>query len=481
MVFYDAEAEKFSIRREDRIELRHGNTVFQAIADYSDTEVKRGEIGIFEELWKEYKIKDGDALSIEIVKRPPSVEAIKKKLLGEKLTYDEINNIVYDIVHDRIGDIETTYFVSTGFSQEWSNEELFFLAKAMAENGDKVNLLGTIVDIHSIGGVPGDRSTMLTAPIAACLDLKIPKTSTRAITSSSGVADTMETLANVNLSIKLIRNQIKKVGATLAWGGSLALAPADDKIIKMSYPLAMEPYSKMIVSIMAKKVAIGVKYFVLEMPIGKTAKVHSMEMAKKLERQFMFIGRKFDMKVKVVKVNAIEPTGHGIGPGLEARDVLRILQRKPNRSHTLERTAVRLVAYAAQLTGRFAFGQAYRAAKKVLNDGTAWHKMQQIIKAQGANVSADIDSEKLLPKNVQTEEAVAVSGGRVVSVDDYAINDLARVLGAPFDKFAGLYLHRRIGQRVKRGDILFTMYAENDERLDLAKRGIAHSRIYEIR
>ncbi len=483
-VLYEPEAVKFGIHREDRIKLRTDKYhIEHAIADYTDTEVKRGEIGLFEEVWKGNNIDDGEPVEIEIVKRPPSVEAIKKKLLGDPLTYKEIYSIVNDITHDRLSDIETTYFVATGFDNDWSNKELSYLTKAMAETGETVKLPGTVIDIHSIGGLPGNRTTMLTSPIASCLGLTIPKSSTRAITSPSGVADTMETLARVDLSIKEIKNQAEKIGATLAWGGAVNMAPADDKIIRVTYPLAMEPYTKMIVSIMAKKVAMGIQYFVVEMPVGKTAKVHSFDTAKELERRFVNIGRRFNMKVKVVKLRALEPTGHGVGPALECRDVLRVLQRKPNYSHTLERTALRLVAYAGQLSGKYSFGRAYKAAKAVVDDGTAWYKMQEIIKMQGPQkgIAPDIDSEDIIGKGVKTFDVVSKHRGYVMAVDNHAISDICRILGAPFDKCAGIYLHKRVKQKVKVGDKLYTMYAENDERIKLAQKGLNKLEIFDIR
>lgn len=481
-VLFEPEAVKFGIHREDRIELKIGEQAIHALADFTDTEVKRGEIGLFAELWQDKDVRDGETVEIELVKRPPSVSAIKRKLLGATLTQEDMRSIIGDIVAGRLSDVETTYFVATGFADTWSNKELYYLTRAMAETGDTLELKGTVIDIHSIGGLPGNRTTMLTSPIAACLGLTIPKSSTRAITSPSGVADTMETLARVDLSIEEVKKQAEKIGATLMWGGSVNMAPADDKIIEVSYPLAMEPYSKMIVSIMAKKVAMGIKYFVVEMPVGKTAKVHSFDSASYLEKKFRYIGKQFGMKVKVVKLRALEPTGHGVGPALEARDVLRVLQRKPNYSHTLERTALRLVAYAAQLTGRYTFGKAYKVAKSVLEDGTAWHKMQEIIKMQGPQkgIKPDIDSESLISEKTHQFDIKASGRGTVTAVDNRAINDLCRVLGAPFDKQAGLYLHKRIKERVKVGEPLMTLFAENKERLELAQKGIDKMIVFKI-
>lgn len=482
VVFNEEEAAKFGIHREDRLKLKAGRHIDYVLADFTGEEVKRGEAGLFKEVWQESNIKTGDTITIELIKRPPSVEAINKKLLGNELSYEEIYSIIDDIVKDRLGDTETTYFVATGFCQGWNNEEMYHLTKAMAQTGDTLNMRGTVVDIHSIGGVPGDRSTMLAAPIAAAIGFIIPKSSTRAITSPSGVADTMETLARVDLSLPEIKKQCETVGATLAWGGSVNMAPADDKIIRYTYPLAMEPYSKMVVSIMAKKVAMGVDYFTIEMPVGETAKVQKMSTARDLERQFQYIGRKFGMKVKVHFVDNIEPTGHGVGPALECRDVLRVLQRKQTYSRTLERTALRLVANVAALTGKYSFGSAYRLGKKALDNGSAWKKMQGIIKAQGPQkgIKPDIDSEDVVGDKVKTKDIESTKRGHIFSVSNHALNDIARILGAPFDKRAGIYLHKRVKQRVVVKDKMFTLYAENEERLELAEKALLETEIYKI-
>jgi len=290
----------------------------------------------------------------------------------------------------------------------------------------------------------------------------------------------METLAKVDLTAADVKKSAARVGATLAWGGALNLAPADDHIVRMSYPLSMEPYTKMIVSIMAKKVAMGIKYFVVEMPVGPTAKVHSMDVARHLERQFGAIARRFGMKLKVVKLRAYEPTGHGVGPALEARDVLRVLQRKDNRSRTLERAAVRLVSYAAKLSGKYHFRRAYKMAYKALESGEAWRKMQEIIKSQGPKVKLDVDSEELISKKTFTHDVLATQRGYVTAVDNQAINALVRNLGAPVCKQAGIYLEKRKRDKVNHRDKLFTMYAESKDRLELAEHALKKRPIFEI-
>ena len=155
----------------------------------------------------------------------------------------------------------------------------------MAEAGDMINLRASTVDKHCIGGVPGNRTTMIVVPIIASLGLYIPKTSSRAITAPSGTADTMEVLAPVSMTLDKIKQVIKKTHGCIAWGGALNMAPADDKIIKVEKPLSLETYDKMIVSIMAKHVAVGADYLLIDIPYGPTAKVHDIRTARKLAKQ----------------------------------------------------------------------------------------------------------------------------------------------------------------------------------------------------
>lgn len=478
VVFNEKEAEVLGIRPEDRVNLNLPGEDLVAIADLSKTAVSSGEVGLFEEIWKKVGIKTGEIVNLSLLSRPPSVEAIKKKLLGAPLNYEEIYSIVKDLSEGRIGDIEATYFVATGFTRNWSDQELYSLVKAMAETGEKLEFSGKVGDIHSVGGIPGNRSTMIAGPLASCLGLVVPKTSSRAITSPSGVADTMEVFAEVALSAKKLKEVAQKVGATLAWGGGLNLAPADDKIVKLSYPLAMEPYSKMIVSILAKKVAMGIKYLVLEMPIGETAKIPNIYVAKFLEKRFVKLGRRFGIKIRVVKLPLVEPIGHGIGPALEARDVLRIFQHKDERSHGLERNAIHLAAHLLELADLYSYQTAIRLVRDILHSGEGLKTFQEIIKAQGPHLSLQIDSEEIV-KGTFTKDVKANKTGQIREVNLQALNELARILGAPHDKLAGVYVERRIREKVSQGERLMILHAESKERLILGEKSLEKLEVYE--
>jgi AMP phosphorylase len=352
------------------------------------------------------------------------------------------------------------------------------MVKAMAETGETFSWgKRKVVDKHSVGGLAGNRTTMVVIPIIASLGLIIPKTSSRAITSPSGTADTMEVLAPVSFNGDQVRSLISQNGACLNWGGGLSIAPADDLIIRVSRPLSLEPYDKMIVSIMAKKVAMGVRYLIIDMPYGPDTKISDLKTAKILERKFMAVAKAFKIKMRVRLDPAEEPVGKGIGPALEARDVLRVLQQKEKRPRDLEAKAIDLAAQLLELSGARQPGRGHASATQALKSGRAWRMMQKIIKAQGGN--PNVDANQLL-QGAHTYRFVAKKSGRITGINNRAIDEVARTLGAPDHKLAGIYLHHKIGEPIKKGEKILTLYSYNHDRLRLAMKAIALQRLIQI-
>ncbi|MBI5465861.1 MAG: thymidine phosphorylase [Candidatus Kerfeldbacteria bacterium] len=458
------EAEAYGIQAGDRVELSWDHEKVIAAVEISSSRVNSGEIGLWREVWRGRRLRRQSVVEAELLSRPPSIEAIKKKLLGQELGYDEVYAIIADIASGRLSPVEITYYVASGFVKPNTDNELYYLSRAIAATGEQMNLPMQVVDKHSVGGLPGNRTTMLVTPIIASLGLYIPKTSSRAITSPAGTADTMEVLAPVTFPLSRIREIVKRTHACLVWGGGLNLAPADDRIIKLSRPLGLEPYDKMIVSIMAKKVAMGVDYLVIDMPVGDTAKITTRKLARQLEDKFIYLGRRLNMKVKVIKTLAKEPVGRGIGPALEARDVLRVLQQKPLKPQDLEDKAVYLAGELLELKKFCRPGEGERLARKQLQSGAAWRKMQEIIEVQGGQPNINADAVAV---GAYRYEIHAPRDGRVGLIDNRAINGVCMNLGAPHEKIAGLHLHARWNQKVSRGDKLLTLYAPSKERLEL--------------
>ncbi len=473
------EADSYGIRAGDRISIIWNKAKRTVVSvDLSDKEVKPGEIGLYKNVWQEKETKIGEVIEVKVEGRPLSIETIKKKMRGEPATYEEMFSVMRDIVDGKLGEVETAYFAASGLLKPYSDEELYYMTKAMVETGDKFNMRVKVADKHSVGGLAGNRITPIVIPIVASLGIYIPKTSSRAITSPSGTADTMEVLCPVNFTLMEVQKIIRKTKGCLIWGGGLSLAPADDKLIRVSRPMAIDPFDKMVVSIMAKKVATGVDCLVIDMPVGESCKIPNMKVANELAKKFVFIGKKFGMKVKVVATPARQPIGRGIGPALEARDVLRVLQQHKYRPLDLERKAIKLAGALIELKGYCRKGHGQELAKKQIKSGAAWKKMNEIVVAQGGQ--KDWNSEEVM-REIQKYEIHATRNGRIVRVDNKAINEVCMNLGAPLDKYSGIHTHVNFGEKVKKGQKLFTMYTSNEERLNLGVIAAEKNIIYYVK
>lgn len=409
-----------------------------------------------------------------------AIAAIKKKLVGKSLSYNEIFAIMDQISSERLGPVLTTYFAAAGFKEGFSNDELYYLTKAMIETGPKLHFQGTVAGKHSIGGVAGTRTTMIVVPIVAAAGYKIPKNSTRAITSPAGTADTMEVLAPVAFPASKIESLVNKVGACIVWGGYLGLAPADDVIIQVEQPLAFESFDKIIVSVMAKQIASGVTHLILDIPVGRTMKVQHFSDADDIARKFNYLAKKFDINV-VLDVNETrQSAGRGIGPLLEARDVLSVLEQLPERSLALEAKALRLAGKLINICmtdtqRRKTSGE--EIARELLVSGKALKKMKAIIKAQGGN--PEVTSDSLRPGN-KIFQYRAKSKGKIVGINNQQITTMCRILGCPNDKKSGMYLNRRLEEQVDKGDILYTLYTTDNWKLKEAVETLKYVPIYSV-
>lgn len=410
-----------------------------------------------------------------------ALSAIKKKLLGRELTYKEIFSLMDEISHQRLSPILTTYFVAAGFRGGFSDEELYHLTKAMADTGIKLYFRGIVADKHSTGGISGTRTTMILVPIVAASGFKIPKNSSRAITTPAGTADTMEVLAPVTFAPAQIKKIVEGVGGCIVWGGHLGIAPADDVIIQVETPLAFESFDKIIISIMAKKIATGVNHLILDVPVGPTLKIRNFKDAEIIAGKFRFLAKKFKIKLTIDINQTLEPAGHGVGPILEARDVLKVLEQQPDRPFVLEAKALRLAGKLLDLclsdTKREKLENGEELARSILVSGKALIKMKEIIKKQGGNPHINSNSLKLADFR---DEVPSQKKGIITTFDNQNLTIIAKILGAPQDKQAGLYLERRIDERIDKGDILCILYSSDKWRLKEAKETLPHVPIYKI-
>ncbi|MFC1742207.1 AMP phosphorylase [Nanoarchaeota archaeon] len=454
----------------DRLRITRGMNSAIAVLDIAESEkvVRRGYLGLMEEVLSKLGARQGSNVHISLEEKPKSIALIKKKLNGKRLSDNELFTIVDDIVKNKLTSVEITYFVAAGYVRGFSTEETVALTRAMINTGKILKLdCHPIIDKHCIGGVAGNRTTMVVVPILIAAGYCVPKTSSRSITSPAGTADTMEVLCDVNHDIDSIRKISGKVGGCMVWGGAVNLAPADDKIITVEHPLSIDAEGQLLASILAKKGSVSATHVLIDIPVGKGAKVEYLAKAKRLKKQFMRIGRRIGMKIKVVITDGSQPIGNGIGPSLEARDVLWLLGNYKEAPQDLKHKSLLLASEVFRsypLHGRRP-KDCFKLAKSLLESGKAWDVMQKIIKAQGAKLT---DPKKIKLARF-THDYKAASDGKIVHIDNKSVSRIARVAGAPFDIEAGIFLHHHVGDTVKKGDKLFTIYAMNKQKLAYAQ------------
>lgn len=453
------DAEVLDVNALDRVRLRNKREIV-CVADVSEGKevVKPGEVVLFLDVARELGTKKGESVDVLPKEKPRSLVLIKKKLDGGVLSEKEVNAIVKDIVENALSEVETTFFVAGCYRNGMSLDESAFLTRAIVRNGGRLTFKKRFVlDKHSIGGVSGNRTTPIVVSIVAAAGFLIPKTSTRSITSPVGTSDCVEVLAPVAHSKKQIMRIVKKTNGCMVWGGTLDFASADDKLIKIERPLSLDPEGILLASILAKKSAANSTHIVIDIPVGKEAKIRSRRQAMELARKFVSLGEKLGMKVKPVITDGSQPIGWGVGAALEARDVLEVLT-----GCGPEDLRKKSLFLAGTLLGMVNVRNSFGKAKEILESGAALAKMREIIAAQGGN-------EKVVPQDIALGkfryEVHAKVSGVVAEISNNCVSRLAKAAGAPNDKGAGVFLHRKVGEKVKKGGVLFTVYAESQEKL----------------
>jgi len=462
------DAMMFDIHHMDRIKIKKGKKIETVVVNIATSSkiVRAGSIGVYEEVITSLKLKNEDKVSIKLARKPLSIDFIRKKLDGHSLTKKEINQIVWDIVHNKLSDSELTYFVAACYTNMMSINETIMLTRAMASHGDILKLdKYPIIDKHSIGGIPGNRTTMILVPLIAAAGLAIPKTSSRSITSPAGTADTMEVLAKVTFSIKKMKQIIEKTNGCIVWGGSLNLAPADDKIITVEKTLEIDAESQLLASIMAKKYSVSSTHILIDIPVGNGTKVKTRKEVLNLKKDFENIGRKLRKHVKVIITNGSQPIGNGIGPALEARDVLWLLRRDLRRPLDLEKKCIILATETLKLAN---IKSPREKVLEILNSGRAYNKMKEIIKAQQGKV---FNPDKIKIGNFKYNVRSS-RNGIVRKISNSIISKIARIAGAPANKGAGIYLYKHVGNKIKKGEKLFTIYAESRVKINFVKEAL---------
>jgi thymidine phosphorylase len=457
-----------------KLEIRADGRHILASLNVVDDEsiVKPGELGLSERAFGQIGVAQGHMVSVSQAEPPASIGALHRKLAGERIELADFRAITMDIAAHHYSKIELTAFVVATSREELDREEVYFLTEAMLAAGDRLDWREPlVVDKHCIGGVPGNRTSMLVVPIVAAHGTLCPKTSSRAITSPSGTADTMEVLAEVELPVSKLQDIVRSHRGCLAWGGSANLSPVDDVLISVERPLSLDSPGQIVASILSKKIAAGSSHLVLDIPIGPTAKVRSMADAQRMRRLFEYVARRMGISLDVVITDGRQPIGFGIGPMLEARDVMRVLENDPRAPADLRQKSLRLAGRLIECDPDVRGGDGFAIARDILDSGRALSKMNAIVCAQGSK-SFDHNHFNLGPLSF---EVCAPEAGVIVTIDNLHLARIARLAGAPKVKNAGVDLQCKLGDAVEKGSLIYRVHASFASDLEFARRACGKS------
>jgi thymidine phosphorylase len=447
---------------QSRVELTvDGRTIVATLNVVHDDFLDVGEAGVSEAAWRLLRAPEGAPVAL---RHPPPLESlghVRAKVYGRKLTESALRAVITDVAAGRYSELQLAAFVTACAGERLDLEETVSLTRAMVDVGERIAWgPGLVMDKHCVGGLPGNRTTMIVVPIVAACGLRMPKTSSRAITSPAGTADAMETVAPVDHDVPAIRRIVERTGGCIVWGGSVRLSPADDILIRVERPLDLDSQGQLVASVLSKKVAAGSTHVLIDIPVGPTAKVRSAAAATALTHQLEATAHAMGLRLRVVQTDGSAPVGRGIGPALEARDVLAVLRNEPLAPPDLAERSLLLAGHVLEMGGVVPAGMGLPTAAQVLADGRAWRKFDEICEAQGGL--------RVPPVAAFRHELVAQRSGSVLGVDNRRLSRIAKLAGAPQAPCAGIDLHVRVGDFVERGQPLFTLHADSPGELAYA-------------
>lgn len=453
-------AEGFEIRSRVNVAL-NGKSIVATLNVVRSGLLTSEEASLSEGAWRELGATEGAVIALSHPEPVASERFLRAKVYGSKLSAEEMNAIIADVAAGIYPDIHLAAFLAACAGDRLDIEETIGLTRAMIKVGGRLSWDGrTVADKHCVGGLPGNRTSMIVVPIIAAAGILIPKTSSRAITSPAGTADTMEVLAPVNLDLKSMREVVDREGGCLVWGGSVQLSPADDILIAVERPLDFDSEGQLVASVLSKKIAAGSTHVVLDLPVGPTAKIRSEAAAAQLANRLQAVADAFGVVVRIVFTDGIQPVGRGIGPALEANDVVSVLRNDDAAPSDLRERSVMLAGQLLELAGQSAAGMGEASALELVRSGAAWSKFQAICEAQGGI--------REIPMSSHRKSVTANRPGMVTQVDNRRLAKVAKLAGAPRAKAAGVDFETPIGTKVTVGDSLFTIHSETRGELDYA-------------
>ena len=455
-------AEGFEVRSRVQINL-NGRSLVALLNVVDGPLLEPGEAGLSEIAWERLGAKAGDLARFS---HPPPLESfryVRAKLYGVPFTDAAAREVMRDVADGRYSEVRIAALLSACAAERLSEGEIAAITRAMIASGETLDWgAGPVVDKHCVGGLPGNRTTLIVVPIVAAAGLRIPKTSSRSITSPAGTADTMETLAPVVLDLPAMRRVVEREGGCIVWGGAARLSPADDLLIRVERTLDIDSGGQLVASVLSKKVAAGATHVVIDIPVGPTAKVRDEAAAARLHRDLDAVGRAVGINVHCVTSDGRQPVGRGIGPALEARDVLAVLRGDADAPADLRARALTLAGRVLEFSPEIPAGTGAARAAEILADGRAWKKFQAIAQAQGGLREPPLARYR--------EPVIAPRTGRITAIDNRRLARVAKFAGAPHDPAAGIEMRHGLGAGVARGEPLFILHADSSGELRYAQQ-----------
>jgi thymidine phosphorylase len=437
------------------------SSIIATVNMVTNGDLSRQEVGLSESAWRLLTAEEGEKAYFSHAKPADSMSAVRGKVYGTRFNEHSTKHIIHDITRGYYSDIQLASFITSCAGNRLNTEEIIFLTKAMVDAGSQLDWGSEkVMDKHCVGGLPGNRTTPIVVAIVCAAGLIMPKTSSRGITSPAGTADTMETLAPVTLTIDQMRSVVEQEGGCIAWGGSVSLSPADDILIRVERALDLDSEGQLVASVISKKVAAGSTHALIDLPVGITAKVRDIEYANKLAYQLEKTSEALGLKASCLITDGQQPVGYGIGPALEAQDIIAVLQNSPLAPQDLRQRALTIAAKILEMGEAASVDQGMKLATELLNSGKAWAKFQAICDAQGGMTEP--------PEAAHRYEVRSDKQGVVCYINNRFISKLAKLAGAPSAPAAGILFKTRLGEMVDVGTPLFELHAETKGELEYA-------------
>ena len=407
------------------------------------------------------------------------VDLIQKKKSGETLTKEEIDFMITDYVAGKIPDYQMSALLMAIYFNGMENEELAAFTLAMRDSGDLVDLSpieGIKVDKHSTGGV-GDKTTLIVGPIVAACGVPVAKMSGRGLGFTGGTLDKLESISGfrIDLSAEEFFETVKKTGISVI-GQTGNLAPADKLLYALRDVTAtVDSIPLIAASVMSKKLAAGSDKIVLDVTTGSGAFMKNTRDAKKLAKHMVAIGNHAGKETVAILTGMEEPLGFAIGNNMEVKEAIEVL--KGDGPEDVKEVSVALAGMMLSLgLENVSHSQGKRMAKKALSSGQAFEKFKEMVQAQGGDIRY-VEHPEFFERDAFEGEVLAAEDGFLSGMDTEKIGVAAGLLGAGretkdsvIDMSAGIYLKKKIGDIVKKGEPIASCYAGTKEKLN---RGMA--------